>query len=334
MKLLLTGGMGFIGSHTAVSLLDKGYEVVIYDNLSNSNISVLDCIETLAHKRPEFIEGDIRNANSMVKALAGVDAVIHFAGLKSVGESVNKPIEYYDNNVNGTLVLLAAMRKTGVKHLIFSSSATVYGTPKSLPITEACATGETTNPYGRSKLHIEQILADVCQSDPDFSVICLRYFNPIGAHPSGLIGENPSNIPNNLLPYIARVAHGRLPCLRVFGQDYPTVDGTGVRDFIHVMDLAEGHSKAIPYIVNHKGWLAINLGCGRGYSVLEVVKAFEQASGQHIPYEIVGRREGDVAACWCDPKRAMSLLGWKAKRSLDDMCRDAWNFEKSLDFSV
>lgn len=334
MKLLLTGGMGFIGSHTAVCLLDAGYDVVIFDNLSNSDKSVLDCIETITHKRPEFIEGDIRDANSMVNALAGVDVVIHFAGLKSVGESVNKPIEYYDNNVNGTLVLLAAMREAGVKHLIFSSSATVYGTPECLPITEACATGETTNPYGRSKLHIEQILADVCRAYKDFSVICLRYFNPIGAHPSGLIGENPNDIPNNLLPYIARVAHGRLPGLRVFGQDYPTVDGTGVRDFIHVMDLAEGHSKAIPYVINHKGWLAINLGCGRGYSVLEVVKAFEQASGQHIPYEIVGRREGDVAACWCDPKRAMTLLGWKAKRSLDDMCRDAWNFEKNLNFSV
>lgn len=334
MKLLLTGGMGFIGSHTAVTLLKAGYEVVIFDNLSNADEGVLDRIDILTHQRPDFIEGDIRDSKAMTKALSGVDVVIHFAGLKSVGESVLKPIEYYDNNVNGTLVLLAAMQKAGVKRLIFSSSATVYGTPERLPITENCSTGDVTNPYGRSKLHIEQILADVCKADPDFSAICLRYFNPIGAHPSGLIGENPNDIPNNLLPYVARVAHGRLPFLRVFGHDYPTIDGTGVRDFIHVMDLADGHAKAIPYAMNHSGWIAINLGCGRGYSVLEVINAFEQASGHRVPYKIVERREGDVAACWCDPKRAETLLGWKATRSLDEMCRDAWNFEKNINNSL
>ena len=242
MKLLLTGGMGFIGSHTAVVLLEAGHDVVLYDNLSNADPSVLERIEIITGRRPTFIEGDIRNGQAMQSALAGIDAVIHFAGLKAVGESVSKPIEYYDNNVHGTLVLLDAMKKTGVRRLIFSSSSTVYGTPTQLPLTESCPTGEATNPYGRSKLHIEQILADVCRSDPDFGVICLRYFNPIGAHPSGLIGENPNGIPNNLLPFVARVARGTLPCLKVFGYDYPTVDGTGVRDYIHVMDLADGHA--------------------------------------------------------------------------------------------
>ena len=219
------------------------------------------------------------------------------------------------------------MKKTGVRRLIFSSSSTVYGTPTQLPLTESCPTGEATNPYGRSKLHIEQILADVCRSDPDFGVICLRYFNPIGAHPSGLIGENPNGIPNNLLPFVARVARGTLPCLKVFGYDYPTVDGTGVRDYIHVMDLADGHAKAVPYVMAHSGWIALNLGCGRGYSVLEVVKAFEKASGRHVPYELVERREGDIAANWCDPSLAETLLSWKAVHTIDDMCRDAWRFE-------
>lgn len=328
MKLLLTGGMGFIGSHTAVALLEEGYDVVLYDNLSNSDRSVLDRIEMITTKRPVFIHGDIRDRNSIENALEGVDTVIHFAGLKSVGESVSKPTEYYDNNVNGTLVLLSSMCKKGVKRIIFSSSSTVYGTPQSLPLTEKSPTGEPTNPYGRSKLHIEQILSDVCKAYPEFSAVCLRYFNPIGAHPSGLLGEDPNGIPNNLMPYIARVANGTLPRLRVFGNDYPTPDGTGVRDFIHVVDLADGHAKAVPYIMEHTGWIAINLGCGRGYSVLEAVKAFEKASGCKIPYELVERREGDIAANWCDPSRAENLLGWKAKFTLDDMCRDAWNFEK------
>lgn len=327
MNILLTGGMGFIGSHTAVVLLEVGHNVVLYDNLSNSNASVLDRLETITGRRPTFIEGDIRDGLAMQKALANIDVVIHFAGLKAVGESVHKPIEYYDNNINGTLVLLDAMMKAGVRRLIFSSSSTVYGTPTTLPLTEECPTGEATNPYGRSKLHIEQILADVCRAEPSFSAVCLRYFNPIGAHPSGLIGEDPNGIPNNLLPYVARVAHGTLPCLKVFGHDYPTPDGTGVRDFIHVMDLADGHAKAVPYVMDHTGWTAINLGCGRGYSVLEVIKAFEEACGQKVPYEFVERREGDIAANWCDPSKAQQLLGWTATRNIDDMCRDAWNFE-------
>lgn len=294
MNILLTGGMGFIGSHTAVVLIEAGHDVVLFDNLSNADRSVLDRIETITGRRPVFIEGDIRDAAAMEKALDGVDAVIHFAGLKAVGESVSKPVEYYDNNVNGTLVLLAAMRRKGVNRIIFSSSSTVYGTPETLPLTEDCPTGEPTNPYGRSKLHIEQILADVCRAYPEFSAVCLRYFNPIGAHPSGLIGEDPNGIPNNLLPYVA-----------------------------------DGHAKAVPYIMNHTGWIAINLGCGRGYSVLEVVKAFEKACDRSVPYELVDRREGDIAANWCDPARAERLLGWKASRTIDDMCRDAWNFESN-----
>ena len=327
MKILLTGGMGFIGSHTAVVLLEAGHDVVLYDNLSNADRSVLDRLEIIAGRRPQFIEGDIRDKAAMTAALRGVDAVIHFAGLKAVGESVHKPIEYFDNNVHGTLVLLEAMRETGVSRLIFSSSSTVYGTPETLPLTEDCPTGKATNPYGRTKLHIEEILSDVCRAYPDFSAVCLRYFNPIGAHPSGLIGEDPNGIPNNLLPYVARVANGILPKLRVFGSDYPTPDGTGVRDYIHVMDLADGHAKAVPFVMSHTGWTAINLGCGRGYSVLEIIRAFESASGKKVPFEGAPRREGDIAANWADPSRAQQLLGWKATRNIDDMCRDAWNFE-------
>lgn len=330
MKILLTGGMGFIGSHTAVVLLNAGFDVVLYDNLCNASIDVLDKIRKITQRHPTFIEGDIRDKKTMTEALRGVDVVIHFAGLKAVGESVEKPLEYYDNNVHGTLVLLEAMKDAGVNRLIFSSSSTVYGTPAVLPLTEESPTGEVTNPYGRTKLHIEQILADVCRANPHFSAICLRYFNPIGAHPSGLIGENPRGIPNNLLPYVARVAHGTLPVLKVFGHDYPTIDGTGVRDYIHVMDLAEGHAKAIPYVTTHTGWIAINLGCGRGYSVLEVIHAFEKASGQKVPYELVDRRAGDIAENWCDPSRAKSLLGWQALRDIDDMCRDSWNFEEKM----
>lgn len=327
MNILLTGGMGFIGSHTAAVLLEAGHSVILYDNLCNADRSVLDRLETITGKRPAFIEGDIRDKAAMTAALQGVDAVIHFAGLKAVGESVHMPIEYYDNNVHGTLVLLDAMRDAGVTRLIFSSSSTVYGTPQTLPLTEDCPTGEATNPYGRSKLHIEEILADVCRAYPDMSVVCLRYFNPIGAHESGLIGEDPNGIPNNLLPYVARVANGVLPALRIFGNDYPTPDGTGVRDYIHVMDLAEGHAKALPYVMAHTGWIAINLGCGRGYSVLEIVRAFEKASGRAVPYEFAPRRDGDIAANWCDPKRARELLGWEASRNIDDMCRDSWRFE-------
>lgn len=294
MRILLTGGTGFIGSHTAALLLEAGHDVVLYDNLSNSRAEVVDRLERITGRRPVLVVGDIRDEEAMRRALHEhrIEAVIHFAGLKAVGESVEKPLEYYDNNIVGTLRLLEAMRAEGVKSLIFSSSSTVYGTPKSLPLTEEMPTGEATNPYGRTKLHIEQILADCAKADPELRVVCLRYFNPIGAHPSGLIGEDPNGIPNNLLPYVARVAHGRLPKVRVFGNDYPTPDGTGVRDYIHVMDLAEGHVKALPYVTTHPGWIAINLGCGRGYSVLEVIRAFEKASGQTIPFEIVPRREG------------------------------------------
>ncbi|MFU0841458.1 MAG: hypothetical protein ACFWTZ_02360 [Burkholderia sp.] len=324
MKVLLTGGAGFIGSHTAVTLLEKNYEVVIYDNLCNSDASVIDGISSITGVKPTFIQGDIRNKEQLTSALAGVDAVIHFAGLKAVGESVDKPLDYFDNNVHGSLVLLEAMRTAGVKHIVFSSSATVYGEEAKVPYVESTPTGRATNPYGRTKIFIEEILRDYCKADPTFSAICLRYFNPIGAHPSGLIGENPRGIPNNLLPYIMKVAIGQLPYLRVFGGDYPTPDGTGVRDYIHVMDLAEGHAVAIPYAISHKGWLAVNLGSGVGHSVLEVVHAVEKVTGKEIPYKIVPRRSGDLPAFWCDPGLATQLFGWRALRSLEEMCRDAW----------
>lgn len=329
MRIFLTGGMGFIGSHTAVVLLESGHDVTLYDNLSNADPDVVDRIEEITGKKPTFIEGDIRDGERLEAALrnSGAQAVIHFAGLKAVGESVSKPLAYYDNNIVGTIRLLQAMKKTGVSRLIFSSSSTVYGTPKKLPLSEDCPTGKATNPYGRTKLQIEEILADCAKADPELSVVCLRYFNPIGAHPSGLIGEDPNGIPNNLLPYIAHVANGRLPELNVFGSDYETPDGTGVRDYIHVMDLAEGHAKAIPYAMSHTGWIAVNLGCGRGYSVLEIVRAFEKASGKRVPYRLAPRRPGDIAANWCDPTLAEKLFGWRAKYDIDDMCRDSWRFE-------
>ncbi len=329
MRVLLTGGMGFIGSHTAVVLQEAGHEPVLFDNLSNADRGVPARIAAITGRAPKFVEGDIRDEAALERVLREerIEAVIHFAGLKAVGESVVKPLEYYDNNLIGTIRLLEAMRSAGVKRLIFSSSSTVYGTPKSLPLRETDPTGVATNPYGRTKLQIEEILADLAKADPEWSVICLRYFNPIGAHPSGLIGEDPNGIPNNLLPYVARVASGRLPFLRVFGNDYDTPDGTGVRDFIHVMDLARGHAAALPYCLSHEGWRAVNLGCGRGYSVLEVVAAFEKASGRKIPVETAPRRAGDIAANWCDPALALELFGWRAELSIDDMCRDAWRFE-------
>lgn len=332
MRILLTGGMGFIGSHTAVVLLEAGHHVVLFDNLSNADRSVAERVTRIAGRAPVFVEGDIRDRDALERVLRdeNIDTVIHFAGLKAVGESVTKPLEYYDNNVTGSLRLLEAMRATGVKRLIFSSSSTVYGTPQHLPLTEAEPLGEPTNPYGRTKLHIEAMLADACRAYPDLSVVCLRYFNPIGAHPSGLIGEDPNGIPNNLLPYVARVANDRLPSLRIFGNDYDTPDGTGVRDYIHVMDLAEGHAAALPYAAEHPGWIAVNLGCGRGYSVLDIVHAFERASGKPVPYEFAPRREGDIAANWADPSLAYKLFGWKAKYGIDEMCRDSWNFESSL----
>ena len=332
MNILLTGGLGFIGSHTAVELLNQNHNVVLYDNLSNAHIAVAGRIEQITGKKPVVVIGDIRDEALLTKTLQdhSIELVIHFAAFKAVGESVVKPLEYYDNNITGSLSLLRAMRSTKTTRLIFSSSATVYGEPKSLPLTEDSPLADATNPYGRTKRQIEDILADVCRAYPEFSAINLRYFNPIGAHPSGLIGENPNGIPNNLLPYVARVAKGTLKQVQVFGSDYPTPDGTGVRDYIHVVDLALGHVKAIDYAMTHTGWSAFNLGCGRGYSVLEVIHAFEKAAARPIPYALVARRSGDIAETWCDPGKAEKLLGWKAERDLDEMCRDSWHFEMML----
>ncbi|MDO4938327.1 MAG: UDP-glucose 4-epimerase GalE [Sutterellaceae bacterium] len=333
MRVLLTGGMGFIGSHTAVELIETGHTPVIFDNLCNSSPDVLDAIESITGVKPDFVQGDIRDKETLRKALNDFDieSVIHFAGLKAVGESCVKPLAYYDNNVNGTLVLLEAMRETGVTQLIFSSSATVYGTPQYLPLTEAHPVGAgITNPYGRTKCMIEEILSDLCKADAGFTALCLRYFNPIGAHASGLIGENPNGIPNNLMPYVARVASGALQCIQVFGNDYDTVDGTGVRDYIHVCDLAAGHVAALEKAQSVKGWHAVNLGTGRGTSVLEMVHAFEKACGKTLTYKIVDRRAGDVAACWADCQKAKDFLGWQAKLCLEEMCASAWNFEEKL----
>ncbi len=332
MRTLLTGGIGFIGSHTAVSLIEAGHEVVICDNLCNSSTESLDAIKTITGTRPRFYESDIRDKAAMRSILAenGIEAVIHFAGLKAVGESCAKPLAYYDNNISGTVTLLEAMQETGCRTLIFSSSSTVYGTPQKLPLTEEHPVGGVTNPYGRTKLMIERILADVCAADQNFSAVCLRYFNPIGAHPSGLIGENPNGIPNNLLPYVARVAAGVLKEVNVFGDDYPTPDGTGVRDYIHVMDLARGHALALDYTARRTGWDAINLGTGKGYSVLEIIHAFEKACGHPIAYRIAPRRAGDIAANWADASKAQRLLGWKAEYDLEAMCATAWNFQQHL----
>jgi UDP-glucose 4-epimerase len=327
-NVLLTGGMGYIGSHTAVVLSKAGHEVVLYENLCNSKVSVLDRLETITGKQLTFIEGDVRDTAKLEEILKthDIDAVIHFAGLKAVGESVEKPIEYYDNNIVGTVSLLKAMRAADVKAFVFSSSATVYGDPQYLPLDEEHPTS-ATNPYGRSKLHIEEMLADVAKSDASWRIACLRYFNPVGAHDSGLIGEDPNDIPNNLMPYIAQVASGKLPKLNVFGDDYDTPDGTGVRDYIHVMDLAEGHSAALGFLENHTGWHAINLGTGMGYSVLEMVRAFERASGRAVPHLIAPRRAGDIATCYADPAKAKRELGWEARRGLDEMMRDAWRWQ-------
>lgn len=330
MRILLTGGAGFIGSHTAVEMVQSGHEVVIYDNFYNSDASVLDRLEKILGKRVPFEEGDVRDYERMLGVLKHykIEAVVHFAGLKAVGESVEKPLEYYDNNICGTIALLRAMKEAGVKRIIFSSSATVYGTPQYLPLDENHPLS-VTNPYGRTKLQIEEILDDLCASDPEWSAICLRYFNPIGAHETGLIGENPQGIPNNLLPYVARVAAGQLESVRVFGNDYDTPDGTGVRDYIHVVDLAKGHVNAAQYSLTHKGWIAINLGTGVGYSVLDIIHAYEKACGKPIPYKIVARRPGDVGSCWSNPKRAYDLLGWKAQYDLKDMCLSSWTFQKN-----
>jgi UDP-glucose 4-epimerase len=326
---LVTGGLGYIGSHTCVELLDAGHRVTIIDNLSNSKIAVLDRIAQIAGQRPDLVQADVRDRAALGKALIGCNAVIHFAGLKAVGESVEKPIEYYSNNVAGSIALFEAMAQAGVKSLVFSSSATVYGDPHEVPIREHFPLS-ATNPYGRSKLMIEDVLRDVVQADAGWRVALLRYFNPVGAHASGLIGEDPNGIPNNLLPYVAQVAVGKLECLSVFGNDYPTPDGTGVRDYIHVVDLARGHLAALRALEQGgvaDGPLTVNLGTGRGYSVLEMVAAFEKASGRPVNYRIAPRRAGDIAQCYADPALAAQVLGWHAEKDLAAMCADAWRWQ-------
>ncbi|RXZ43454.1 UDP-glucose 4-epimerase GalE [Crenobacter cavernae] len=328
--ILVTGGAGYIGSHACVELLDAGYELVVLDNLSNSKHDVLQRVEDIAGKKPIFVEGDIRDAELLdaVFSRFPIDAVLHFAGLKAVGESVEQPLRYYDNNVSGSLRLVEAMQRHGVKTLVFSSSATVYGDPHAVPISEDFPL-QPTNPYGRSKLMVEDMLRDLHHADPEWRIAILRYFNPVGAHDSGLIGEDPNGVPNNLLPYIAQVAVGKLAKLRVFGDDYPTPDGTGVRDYIHVVDLARGHLKALEALRPESNLLTVNLGTGRGYSVLEMVKAFAAASGRAIPYEVVARRPGDIAECRADPTLAERLIGWKADKGLDEMCASAWKWQQS-----
>jgi UDP-glucose 4-epimerase len=330
MNVLLTGGMGYVGSHTAVVLLRAGHQVVLYDNLSNSSDQVLEKLSQITGQPISFVKGDVLDTELLKATLAAheIDAVIHFAGLKAVGESLEKPVEYYANNVQGSISLLQAMQSVDIKTLVFSSSATVYGEPKYLPLDENHPTS-ATNPYGRSKLHIEEMLIDVAASAPDWRIACLRYFNPVGAHESGLIGENPNGVPNNLMPYIAQVAAGQRPCLSVFGGDYPTEDGTGVRDYIHVMDLAEGHAATLNLLSETSGWHAINLGTGQGYSVLDMVQAFEKASGCQVPYQFVARRAGDVAACYANPNKASERLNWRAVRGLGDMCASTWRFHQS-----
>ncbi len=333
MAILLPGGAGYIGSHTAVELLNEGKEIIIVDNFSNSKPSVLESIRKITGKDFKFYELDYLNREALEKVFKEnkIDAVLNFAGYKAVGESVQKPLEYYHNNITGCLVLLQTMKKYNVKKFIFSSSATVYGEPERIPLTEDCKTGGTTNPYGTSKLFIEQILKDLYNSDNSWDICILRYFNPVGAHESGLIGEEPKGIPNNLMPYVARVAAGTLKELSVFGNDYDTPDGTGVRDYIHVVDLAKGHVCALNKLdKEQKGLFIYNLGTGKGYSVLDMVKAFEKATGKKVPYKIAPRREGDIATCFADPKKAKEELGWVTTKTLDDMCKDSWNYiEKS-----
>ena len=328
--ILVTGGTGYIGSHTVVELMAAGHEVFIIDNLSNSKPAVLDRIARIIGRKPGFAEIDIRDGVALRQLMAQhqFEAVIHFAGLKAVGESVSQPLRYYDNNVGGSVALLEAMREAGIKSLVFSSSATVYGDPASVPIREDFPLS-ATNPYGRSKLMIEDILRDLAKSDPEWRIALLRYFNPVGAHASGLIGEDPNGIPNNLMPYLTQVAVGRLKELSVFGSDYPTADGTGVRDYIHVVDLAQGHVAALPALAAQRGVLTVNLGTGHGYSVLDMVNAFKRATGRDVPYKLAPRRPGDVAQCYADPERAQALLGWRATRGIEDMCRDAWRWQEN-----
>lgn len=331
MHILLTGGAGFIGSHTAIELIQEGHTVTVVDNLSNASREGLKRVGVITGVEPKLCEADIRDREAMETLFSEnrFDCVIHFAGLKAVGESVRKPLEYYDNNLTGTLVLLEVMREHGCKNLIFSSSATVYGNPKEIPITENCPKGSPTNPYGWTKSMIEQILTDLQKADPEWNVVLLRYFNPIGAHKSGLIGENPNGIPNNLMPYITQVAVGKLPQLSVYGNDYPTPDGTGIRDYIHVVDLAKGHVKALKSIVEGCGLAIYNLGTGTGYSVLDVVNTFAKVNQVQVPYAIRERRAGDLAVCYSDPSKAKTELGWTAQYGLDEMCEDAWRWQKN-----
>ena len=330
-EILLTGATGYIGSHTAVELLKAGEKVVIIDDLSNSEASVIDRIEKITGVRPAFYQGNVADHVFLERVFSAhdFDAVMHFAGFKAVGESVEKPLAYYRNNLDTTLTLLETMQRFGCKRFIFSSSATVYGMSEDVPFRETAPAGGCTNPYGWTKYMIEQILTDTAAADPEMSVVLLRYFNPIGAHESGLIGEKPNGIPNNLMPYITQVAVGKLDHLRVFGNDYPTPDGTGVRDYIHVVDLAKGHLAALRYSYEHKGTEIINLGTGVGYSVLDVIHAFEKANGVKIPYEIAPRRSGDIATCYADPAKAYQLLGWKTEKTLEDMCRDSWRWQQN-----
>lgn len=331
MNVLVTGGLGYIGSHTVVQLIKQHFTPVIIDNLSNSNPAVLDRIEQLTGTRPQFYHGDVRDAALLGEIFASqhIDSVIHFAGYKAVGESVEKPIEYYENNLNSTFVLINAMRSAKVKSLIFSSSATVYGTPEQVPLTESSPTGDTTSPYGTSKLMIERCLQDLHYSDPRWSISLLRYFNPVGAHPSGLLGEDPCGIPNNLMPFVAQVAVGMREQVAVFGDDYPTADGTGVRDYIHVMDLADGHIAALKRVAGKAGVHICNLSTGVGSSVLQLIDAFAKASGKPIPYHVTKRRSGDVAECWAATTVAQQTLGWKASRGLDEMAADSWRWQSN-----
>jgi len=330
MAILVTGGAGYIGSHTCIELLNAGYEVVVVDNLSNSCMESVKRVEEITGKKVTFYEEDILNRAGLEKIFEkeSIDSVVHFAGLKAVGESVRKPLEYYQNNIAGTLVLCEVMREHGVKNIVFSSSATVYGDPAEIPITENCPKGTCTNPYGWTKSMLEQILTDLHTADAEWNVVLLRYFNPIGAHKSGKIGEDPKGIPNNLMPYVMQVAVGKLERLGVFGNDYDTPDGTGVRDYIHVVDLAAGHVKAVEKLKEKAGVSVYNLGTGHGYSVLQIVAAAEKACGHSIPYEIQPRREGDIATCYADPSKAEQELGWKAVRDLEEMCEDSWRWQQ------
>lgn len=331
MKVLVTGGMGYIGSHTCIQMIEAGIEPIILDNLGNSKVAVLDRIEALTQVRPVFYQGDIRDEAFLDSIFAehSISSVIHFAGLKAVGESVAKPLEYYDNNVNGSLVLARSMRKANVKSIVFSSSATVYGDPAIVPITENSPTGATTNPYGRSKYMVEECFSDLFDAENDWSITLLRYFNPVGAHPSGTMGEDPQGIPNNLMPFIAQVAVGRRESLSVFGNDYPTPDGTGVRDYIHVMDLADGHIAALKAVGEKSGLHIYNLGTGKGSSVLEMVEAFAEASGKPVPYTLCPRRAGDIAECWASTEKAEKELGWKATRNVMEMSADTWRWQSN-----